>query len=653
MASSSVIGNVSNMGHEHPILPNALPSVHPPSLSNMGRQEDIVEVLVPFHGSCSKCHHLHTNTPLRYFLNFKRNQRYKCENCHRDMFGLGNNSTQTTLASQETLSPRNSFPTPPASTNMPQEFTTDLEPVRTTRRQSQDLGTIAEDMSPAGRSIDGSRRPASSLVAESVAHPGDGDASRAQSVTVINPSIGEESVANARTSGETLNGDDQPQLGIRPRRFRKLKDKIIRWIGRWRGHKIEVVFPMHAGYPTLKISREPTGENTHKAVGLVTPLRPTQVQQTTTMLGISQSQPFQTTPSNPTANETSSHDEEHGAVRTTGDETSDRAAKQERIKVQRREKTEKRKATENPTCRCADECECRRSIHEPSIDTHSHSHSITTTDVPDHPLGHIWSDAAEETRPRSPERHLTGAGAWTAARHNHRHGHSNSWDSQASTAVSNQSSISLEGFRPAPRRSHSLPPIRRLLRRHGPVIRDALRDDTVHSQFQTLARQARNSDTPPVTENSTRPNGGSVLAEESEASQDDNDAPVQPHARSTSLANLAAPDEDGHVDHISSRDSSTHRRTPSPEVSHAFQVSTADVEVAPVPLDNDLPIIAPPNPSVPTGPDPVATETDHVSDGTSTPSMLRLPSEHRMTLTPPNHIAQPASEAEDESTPTS
>lgn len=572
------------------------------------------------------------------------------------MFGLGNNSTQTTLASQETLSPHNSFSMSPGSTNIPREFAMDLEPVRTIHRPSQDLGTIAEDLSPDGRSLDGTHRPASSLLAGSVAEPGDGDASRAQSVTVVNPSIAEETVANIRTSDETLNLDNQPQLTSRPRRFRKLKDRVIRWIDRWRGHKIEVVFPKHTGYPTLRVSREPTGENPHNAVGQATPLQSTEIEQTTTVLSISQIHPSHSTPSDPTANETLSHDEGHaagpsdGAVPTIGEETSDQAAKRERIKVLRRDKTERSRATENTTCRCADECDCRRSTPEPSVDTHSQSHSISTTDVPGHPLGHIWGDAPEETRPWNPDRHLTGAGAWTAARHNHRHRHSDSWDSQASTAVSNQSSISLDGFRPAARRSHSLPPIRQLLRRHSPMIRNALRDDTVHSQFQNLARQARNSDTPPVTEDSTRLNSGSAVAEESEASQDDTDAAVQPHARSTSLANLAAPDEDGQVDHGSSRDSSTQRPTPSSEVPHAFHDTTDDTEAASVPLDNGIPVIALPNQSSPTGSEPVTMESDHVSDETSVPSTLGLPSEHHML---PDHVSQPASEAEDDARPTS
>lgn len=52
-------------------------------------------------------------------------------------------------------------------------------------------------------------------------------------------------------------------------------------------------------------------------------------------------------------------------------------------------------------------------------------------------------------------------------------------------------------------------------------------------------------------------------------------------------------------------------------------------------------MIDPPNDSASTAPDQVATETNHVSN------------EHRMTLTLPNHVAQPASEAEDDSTPTS
>ena len=660
------------MAHEDPSRPNALYSVHHPSSVIVGDQE-AMEVILPFHGSCSRCHHLHTNKPLRYFLNFRNHLRFKCEHCDRDMFGLGNNSTQTTLASQETLSPRSSWQIPPGPTSIPRVFTTDLEPIRLAR-QSQDLGTIAESISLDGRSVDGAHRSASASLAERITEPGDGDASRPQSVTVIGPSSADGSVANVRSSEDTLGSDNQPQLGIPPRRFRKWKDRITRWIGRWRGTKIEVTFPMHQGYPTLKVSREPTRENTRKTVCQVTQSQPTQAEQTTTMLSTSQTHTSQATSSTPTptADETHSRDEQQaagpsdGAAETVEDETSVRAIKRERIKAQRREKTKKSKAMEN-ICQCPEECHCRQPTHDSSIDSRSRRHSISTSDVPSYPLSHIWADMEGDTnsdsthghrRSWSPMRHVafTGAGTWmnpSAARHHHhRSGHSDSWDSQATTAVSNESSISLEGFRPAARRSHSLPPIRQLLHRHGPVIRDALRDDTVHSQFQNLARQARNSDSPPVTQDSTRVNSAIALATETDTNEDGNSSTIPPHASSTSLANLAAPDSNGQLDHGSSRNSSAHRRSPSPEVTHAPEHTVDNMEASPVSLNNGLPNGAP-NASPRRRPDALATELDHVSDGASTPSTLRLPSQHGMTSSLTDYVSQPTSGAGDDSTPLS
>ena len=654
------------MAHEDSIRPNASYSAHPQSLED---REAMMEVILPFHGSCSKCHHLHTNRPFRYFLNIKKNLRFKCEHCNRDMFGLGNNSTQTTLASQETLSPRSSWPTSSGSASIPRVSITDPEHMRLAR-PSQDLGTIAEDTSPDRRSVDGAHRSASSLMAGRVTEPGDGDASRAQSVTVISPSIDDGSIANIRSSEETLDCHDQQQLGIPQRRLRKWKDRITRWIGRWRGTKIEVTFPIHQGYPKLKISREPTRENPHNSVHRETQSQPTQAEQTTTMLSISRSYLLPATPSTPLADQTHSHDEEHaaepssGAVETAEDETSAQAAKRERIKALRREKTERNKAAENTICQCPEECQCRLPMRSSSIDSHSHRHSVSTSDVPSHSLGHIWGSAQGETnldsvhgrrRSSSPIRQVAfvGAGAWmnpsAAHIHHYRSRHSDSWDSQATTAVSNGSDISLEGFRPAARRSHSLPPVRQFLHRHGPVIRNALRDDTVHSQFQSLARQARNSDSPPATQDSTRVNSAIPLATETDSTQGNIDNTAPPHPSSTSLANLAAPDTTGQPSHSSSMGSSVHRSTPSPEMTHAPEPTSDGMEGSPIPVNNDLPEGAS-SASLETGSDTVATELNHVSDGASAPSRIGLSSPHRRNSSLTNHVSQPTSGEEHDST---
>lgn len=65
---------------------------HNPSQANVG---------IPFHGSCSKCHHFHINHLFTFSLDSMVHTRLFCEKCNHPMFGLGRVSTQDTLASVE------------------------------------------------------------------------------------------------------------------------------------------------------------------------------------------------------------------------------------------------------------------------------------------------------------------------------------------------------------------------------------------------------------------------------------------------------------------------------------------------------------------------------------------------------------------------
>ena len=56
---------------------------------------------IPFHGSCSKCHHFHNNHQFTFSLDSTVHTRLFCERCNHPMFGLGRASTQNTLASVE------------------------------------------------------------------------------------------------------------------------------------------------------------------------------------------------------------------------------------------------------------------------------------------------------------------------------------------------------------------------------------------------------------------------------------------------------------------------------------------------------------------------------------------------------------------------
>ena len=68
-----------------------------------------VNVRIPFHGSCSRCHHFHNNHRFTFSLDSTVHTRLFCERCNHPMFGLGRASTQNTLASVEsgsTFTPR-------------------------------------------------------------------------------------------------------------------------------------------------------------------------------------------------------------------------------------------------------------------------------------------------------------------------------------------------------------------------------------------------------------------------------------------------------------------------------------------------------------------------------------------------------------------
>ena len=56
-----------------------------------------------YHGSCSTCHHFHKNKRFCFSLESTTHTRFNCERCNHPMFGLGGNSTQTSLASVETV----------------------------------------------------------------------------------------------------------------------------------------------------------------------------------------------------------------------------------------------------------------------------------------------------------------------------------------------------------------------------------------------------------------------------------------------------------------------------------------------------------------------------------------------------------------------
>ena len=119
-------------------------------------------IVFPFHGSCSKCHHLHTNKPFRLPSNHFDHVRLRCEKCDHPMFGFGRTSTQTTLASVESISlPQRSNPNPSIFRPSPRSvcISPPAEDEETAHQPNPEilapptpLSTIDESQTPAGRS---------------------------------------------------------------------------------------------------------------------------------------------------------------------------------------------------------------------------------------------------------------------------------------------------------------------------------------------------------------------------------------------------------------------------------------------------------------------------------------------------------------------
>lgn len=126
-------------------------------------------VEVPIHATCPKCNHFHTNKLLGLSLDISNHVRFRCDKCDHHIFGIGRTSTQTTLASAESLlipPPRlnrnSTIPRPPRiqiCASSAEEVQTTYPPEPSSPVPQTPLSTIDESHSPAGRSRSTSNLP--------------------------------------------------------------------------------------------------------------------------------------------------------------------------------------------------------------------------------------------------------------------------------------------------------------------------------------------------------------------------------------------------------------------------------------------------------------------------------------------------------------
>ena len=67
-------------------------------------EDDYTFIRTNVHGTCARCKHFHKHMPFNIPIDQSRHKRLLCEKCGHPMFGLGRTSTQTTLASAESIS---------------------------------------------------------------------------------------------------------------------------------------------------------------------------------------------------------------------------------------------------------------------------------------------------------------------------------------------------------------------------------------------------------------------------------------------------------------------------------------------------------------------------------------------------------------------
>lgn len=96
----SSMATATHLEHESPIWDAE--NVDIPTITDV--EETTVRTMdLSYHGSCPKCHHLHTNKRWTVSTDPKIHTRVACDECTHPMGGIGRASTQTTLASIESI----------------------------------------------------------------------------------------------------------------------------------------------------------------------------------------------------------------------------------------------------------------------------------------------------------------------------------------------------------------------------------------------------------------------------------------------------------------------------------------------------------------------------------------------------------------------
>lgn len=451
---------------------------------SQGSQASTFEIY--YHGTCPGCHHWYDKVTIRLFRNIRKHKRFRCTRCKRPLFGLGGNSTQTTLASQETTSRHESWGSALGGssgfhgcTNM----TTD-----------GNLGTIAE-LSPSQQSAV-SRQPSQRSAASR--HPSNSSLQlprASSSVHSIQPqptslySAMEDRLA--ATAGEDLSpkatASAPPHLG----RFRKIKSNADRLFRKVKEIKTRISRPLQIGRERSRnkqirryapnvglvgLRREISSASRQTAVDPVVSSRESSQRasgQPLTTRVISSAETQNTRPDSTYETSRAEHLDQSNKLSQV--EKLAAKDKHERIRRIRREKTLREKVLQKPRCECTEGCQCMKMGTQSCSSGEGQRRSVCTAEIEAHrfPTGveppdatttsstmesrRLSSDVASDSHHHSFRRfELAGIGdhladeqrrssqETTSTRFGGRARPSSSF-SQAPTVISTESSISLTG----------------------------------------------------------------------------------------------------------------------------------------------------------------------------------------------------------------
>ena len=382
---------------------------------------------MPFHGSCSRCHHFHINHPFTFSPESTVHTRLSCERCDHPMFGLGRVSTQSTLASVESVS---TF-TPRACVDrleqQQQQSASQAEAVPGTSTLGL-LTTITERRSPAAsRSTSHIRTPTPTLSATSL------------SGQEVGGSIGRGEPDGGRAEPKNIAKESPEKQALHPQTttLRRLRTIGHRFKRRFSATRRDWRLPRIRLQITYAPSVDMTG---HSSAPASTP-------------GVSSRQ--------------EQSDNVEPPVSGTGDDTEDRHAS---LRARRRELTlaKERELALVRKCECGPECPCINGSNVPQVDRADtpdiivphflfpphHSSTGSSNSQPSQnsapgldPIIHI-GDQFEASR-RSSSADESSSAADSGSRRIRL--------SQSSTLWSNASSISLRNRRPLVSRASSMP----------------------------------------------------------------------------------------------------------------------------------------------------------------------------------------------------